>query len=79
LIFFTGSVIALFTFWSFHRMITKIQEKMAEGEEDERTDGKEGDRTAIAAPEAGAETAPETGNAPEDAAEGASREGRAGS
>lgn len=35
-IFFTGSVIAMFTFWSFHRMVTKIQEKIAEREEAER-------------------------------------------
>lgn len=36
--FFTGSLIALFTFWSFHRMVTKIQEKIAEREEAEQAE-----------------------------------------
>lgn len=33
--FFTGSVMAMFTFWSFNRMVNKIQEKIAEREEAE--------------------------------------------
>ena len=32
-LFFTGSLVALFTFWSFHRMVTRIQEKIAEREQ----------------------------------------------
>lgn len=33
--FFTGSVMAMFTFWSFNRMVSKIQQKIAEREEAE--------------------------------------------
>ena len=84
-IFFTGSVVALFTFWSFHRMITKIQEKMAELEDDEPADAMNGDadRTAIAATEAeaapAATGAPDRGLAPGGAMKDEPRDGRAGS
>lgn len=33
--FFTGSLMAMYTFWNFHRMVVKIQEKIAEREESE--------------------------------------------
>jgi len=64
-LFFTGSLTALYTFWSFHRMISKIQEKIAERQPAEGEGPADGGQPVQSAPPGGPEAdgpgSPQTG------------------